>query len=73
MGVRNKFKCSLNFMAAHCFLIFRYSEIIFWGLGPGCLEWSLFRYILICYGLKKGVCYLTVNALREKGSKYVIA
>ena len=54
MGVRNKFKCSLNFMAAHCFLIFRYSEIIFWGLGPGWLEWSLFRYILICYGLKKG-------------------
>ena len=54
-----------------------YSEllcyIIYWGLGHGWLEWSLLRYILIWLWFEKGVCCLTVTALRDRGSKYIIA
>ena len=43
------------------------------GLGPGWLEWSLFRCILSWLWSEKGGCCLTVTALSEKGSKYVNA
>ena len=82
-GGMHKFKCSLIswlliaswysgiLLCAHLYwvvMLYKWLE-----LGHGWLEWSLFRYILIWLWSEKGVCCLPVTALREKGSKYVIA